>query len=347
MRTFQARVAELTLAGLSSSYARNRLLVLAYHGVRPDDSPADVDPQRKHVRASRFSEQMAFLKERGYCFVDADALRRIAATRRLPGSPAVAVTFDDGYRNTYTEAFPILRELKIPAFFYLVTECVNNGSFLWMDRLEHAVLTAQCDHITVRMNGMDERVILDSPPARSLSEVRLREYCKRLDPIQRRACLTSVFEQLEHSDQRMPGLYRPLSWAEVQEMHASGCEFGSHTTSHTILSILDEHAAHREVAESRDAIDAHLPGRCDTFTYPNGRIGDFNDMTRRVLARAGFTAAFTAVEGLHRPAADPLRITRIAVNDGMDHRAFVLRITGAFGLAKAARRKALALVGRA
>ena len=76
-----------------------------------------------------FRRQMDLLRSR----FDVQPLR-VLTSGDVPRN-AVAITFDDGYRDNYTHAFPILRELGIPATIFLVTEAVDGNGMIWHDRI--------------------------------------------------------------------------------------------------------------------------------------------------------------------------------------------------------------------
>lgn len=98
---------------------RPGLTVLAYHLVGAgSDSPVDLPPER-------FRRQMEELAEGGRV-VDLDEAARALERGDLPGD-AVALTFDDAYRNFYDKALPILRELALPATLFVPIQFVDGA----------------------------------------------------------------------------------------------------------------------------------------------------------------------------------------------------------------------------
>ena len=102
---------------------------LVYHRVCPDDR---YTPSEYAVRVSDFRRQMEYMLRRGYTPVTLEEFQHSLAGRETTGGKRVLVTFDDGYRDNYTHAFPILQELHIPALIFLVADFTRRTN--WWDQ---------------------------------------------------------------------------------------------------------------------------------------------------------------------------------------------------------------------
>ncbi len=100
-----------------------RVPVIAYHKI--DQPTEDVKLRGAFTSPKNFAKQMLYLKKRDFKFYTASEL--IEQYRQTGAFPprAVAVTFDDGWKDNYTFAFPVLRDLQIKATIFLVPSCVN------------------------------------------------------------------------------------------------------------------------------------------------------------------------------------------------------------------------------
>lgn len=97
------------------------LYVLIYHRIGADMG------QEMDLPAARFAEQMRELRD-GFRIVSLLDGLEMLARGEVPNRDLVAVTFDDGYREVYSAAWPVLRHLKIPATVFIATGFVDGSS---------------------------------------------------------------------------------------------------------------------------------------------------------------------------------------------------------------------------
>lgn len=102
-----------------------RFGILMYHRFS-DVSGASTAPTW-NVTPARFREQLQGLLSRGFKAISLDQALELASAGKPFPKKAFVVTIDDGYENVYTRAWPILRELKVPATLFLPTEFLGSG----------------------------------------------------------------------------------------------------------------------------------------------------------------------------------------------------------------------------
>jgi len=127
----------LYYGGINALYMalrKNHLAVVGYHSISDPTHRvghhADVY-QHLSVSVSMFEKQMKFLQDNGYIFLRFSDLRDIREGKRLLPRRAVLVYFDDGYKDNYIHAYPILKRLGIPATVFVVTDCIDQKKLLW------------------------------------------------------------------------------------------------------------------------------------------------------------------------------------------------------------------------
>ncbi|OIO39305.1 MAG: hypothetical protein AUJ75_01495 [Candidatus Omnitrophica bacterium CG1_02_49_10] len=83
-----------------------------------------------------FERQMAFLRKHKYNIIPLAELARIIKEKKRAPSKTIAITFDDGYENNYTNAFPVLKRYDIPATIFVVIKDVGTDGFMTWGQIE-------------------------------------------------------------------------------------------------------------------------------------------------------------------------------------------------------------------
>jgi peptidoglycan/xylan/chitin deacetylase (PgdA/CDA1 family) len=226
-------------------------------------------------------------------------LSRVLA--EMPVKPTLVITFDDGFRSVYENAWPLLKERSIPSTCYLTTDVIGNDELIWLNELNwffhhHGELArARC-----RQYLEWETSELDTVAVRALLE--------RYDPERIGNLLESLRQETRVDPQALAQQARLyLDWAQIGEMSSGGMTFGNHTASHPPLTRLSDEACGEEIRKASRAL-AHLPGAGETLAYP---FGSRNEMTRKIALALG-NRSLLEVEGVNSPL-DPTRIGRIRV----------------------------------
>lgn len=278
-----------------------RFQILGYHKVSTDPHPF-FEPVHPQI----FEQHMQFLKS---CY-NVMHLHELIARSKQGDVPqrAVAITFDDGYRDNYDYAFPILKKYQLPATIFLATGSIGSGNLIWHDRAFDAFRFATVSRARLEDRTLPELVLeTDEARRKSLQSALVR--AKRLYGDERRTFIDDIEQKLRpnlpvHADHRM------LTWDQVREMHQAGLEFGSHTVSHTILSCLPKPAMMKELQDSKNEISERLSCPVVTFAYPNGKHADFNDEAKAVLHECGYSCAVTSCSGFNHASSDVFELKR-------------------------------------
>lgn len=210
------------------------------------------------------------------------------------GKLKLAVTFDDGWADNADSAYPITSQYNVPFVIFIVPEKTGTTLPFWPERTAAAL-----DRIP-SVNGSRHAVSI----GRAIEEL------KALPAVERESRINQMLGSggaLESS----AAVDRTMTWEQIAELHAHGVTFGSHTSTHEILTTLSAAQAEHELVSSRKAIQQKLGGTCDLFSYPNGNC---SEEVRKLVARAGYKLAFLDQEpGVWTRDCDPLLIPRVNV----------------------------------
>jgi peptidoglycan/xylan/chitin deacetylase (PgdA/CDA1 family) len=321
---FSARrlaVGALYHAGLLQLFSRlprrshRGLLILMYHSI---GKPNLLGPALR-VSAKNFSAQLNYLSRHFQIVSLESAVRMIQRGEALPEN-AAALTFDDGFRDNYEIAFPMLRERRLPATFFVAAEPVSRRRSLWNYKLIFWMANSRARLLEFSRGEFAESspIIFDLTSARRRRRA-LRAVLSRLcraTPDRRERLLGDIAERLGFARDADPFDELPMLTPEqLREMAAAGITIGSHTVTHPALSYLRREEALGELVESKKILEAMLERPVRSFAYPFGEREHFNAETMDLAREAGYEAACTTVRGINRAGADPLALLRVGVQD--------------------------------
>jgi len=294
------------LAALTGGSSRHPLVV-GYHQVvsefRPDSRFGITAMQ---TSCEMLENHLDWIGRR-YEFVSLDEIGSYYETGKPFSRPVAAVTFDDGYRDVYLNAFPILKRKGVPAAVFVVTDLVGTGRPPLHDRL-YSVLVKAFERWDQPSRTLAERLARLNMAPTNTRKVRLansnvfstmRALIDTLNHSEITALTRSV--ELEFPDPS-PSLEEttPLTWEMVREMSEAGLTIGSHTKSHALLTAEETDRVLDEVMQSRATLQSRLGVVPRHFAYPDGR---FNARTAKAVA-TGYQFAYTTCR--HQLSAYPL-----------------------------------------
>ena len=219
----------------------------------------------------------------------------------------IAITFDDGYRDNYQNAFPVLQRYGMPATIFLTTGGLDSGDPLWFEQLAHALKTSRREYLDLEID-LPRRFWLRTREERLDANGRIFSLLRSMSDVKRKNLLAGIFLTLDvdHSERRN----QMLTWDQVRLLNANGIEFGGHTVTHPFLSMLTREQAHWEASECKRRIEEELQQPVKYFAYPNGRGEDFNEWNKEVIRSAGYQAAVTTIWGVNYRSTDPMALRR-------------------------------------
>lgn len=109
-----------------------RVPILMYHYIRDPAKERKKLAKRLSVSAAHLSQQLDWLQQKGYQTID---FQMLASGSVLPAKPII-LTFDDGYRDAYTDAFPLLKDHQMKATFYVITGDIGSPNYLTWEQVK-------------------------------------------------------------------------------------------------------------------------------------------------------------------------------------------------------------------
>jgi peptidoglycan/xylan/chitin deacetylase (PgdA/CDA1 family) len=281
----------------------NRLTVIAWHNVER----TWLYRMAPGAGVLGFARQVQLLSRYGTIVPLAESLQALSAGRPLPPR-AVALTFDDGYRDNLELALPILEHYRAPATFFLVPHLLDGKvRHIWellhwaYERATVPEFEWRGETYSMRGRGRARTERLIGPILRALS-----------------------FEQIEPAIDELIDLLEPagdpghvatqfLDGDGAAELVRRGFAIGSHTLRHGILARESPETQRHELAESRLWLERAFEVPVTTLTYPNGRWADFDEATIAAARAAGYTHSLTTQLGVNDPSTPAHAVRRVGL----------------------------------
>lgn len=293
LQKFASRILMSTMTG-----GARRLSILIYHRVlvERDWMLPDVPT------VEEFRWQMQLMRRHFNMLSLADAYR-LMKEGKLP-TRAACVTFDDGYADTATVAYPVLAELGIPMTIFVASGYLEGG-MMWNDVIVESIRSIATDQLDLRDLGLPCYSIA-SQIDRQQAAYDLIIRCKYLDPAQRQDVTAHLARQVRALPKSLM-----MNHIELKMLAENEVEIGGHTVNHPILTKLSAIQAQSEISDGRAHLEAVTKQPVRLFAYPNGRFGvDYDDTHVRMAREAGFEAAVTTDRGVSDHKTDLFQLPR-------------------------------------
>lgn len=306
---YGSKLAGLQSAARNSRWRNRRLLLLCYHGLSADDEH-EWNPEL-YMPPAMFRRRLEVLRDGGYTVLPLDeAVDRLYRGELPPRS--VAITFDDGAADFYSQAFPILREFGFPATVYLTTYYCHYNRPVFDVALPYLLWKGRRQVLGRELIEGRGDWRLSDPAQREAAWTAIRAYAtsKVLGGREKDALLEEIARRVgvDFAAMRAKRILHLMSEAEVSHVARHGVSIQLHTHRHRTPR--DEGAFAREIEMNRDAIAALVgqrPARWH-FCYPNGwHHPEFIPWLRGLEIRS----ATTCEPGIASPSTEPILMPRL------------------------------------
>jgi len=216
---------------------------------------------------------------------------------------ACHITFDDGDRTVYENAFPILKKYNVPASVYVSPKATIEQQNFWFQEIR----------------GYDEDML-----RKVMVELQLFEAGKvtsQIKPIFKKLALDDIWKVIKMYQDKTGTSSKPcynMDTEQIIELDQSGLvTVGAHTLDHPILKNESDERASYEIKGSVEQLGEILNREIIHFAYPNGRYGeDFDEREMSYLDESGIKLSFTTDKGQVSLENHTLKIPRSGLTKG-------------------------------
>ena len=285
-----------TFRDVMISYKRPKsVIILAYH--RICDLTGLFYDRNISATPEEFRSQMEYLKA-NYNVITGDQLVDYFDLKTAIPEKAIMVTFDDGFKDTVSNALPILVEFKLLAMAFLVTDYINSKYVPWEDELALVINRSDLSILSKNISGLvvghskEDATLHACIKLRGLGmverETQLREFYSS-SGLDRNAVIAEILA----SGKGM------MDENDIKAWISAGMEVGSHTCSHSQSSKIDSATVEKELRVSKSKLEEITKKEVSIFAYPYGMKGYYDRDTIRLVQEAGYKCAVSLMAGIN------------------------------------------------
>lgn len=293
---------------LLRKYTSCKVIILMIHGVSLK-SEGVAHGDYKHIDAQKFEQSLQYLVKNYTILALNDFLDwKLRRKKDLPKN-SVIITFDDGYKNMYTTAYPILKKYKVPATIFLPTEYIDKKKVAWYDLVTYCIAHTTLKKITFL--GKEYSLTSESKKKEAIFELKVK--VKDLFPLDRQRALKELILRTKVDPKKCTDEnFLFLTWQECKEMEKGSISFEPHSVTHPVLTELSKQEILKEMTESKRCIEKHLKKKCRAFAYP---FGEYDITTLNALRKVGYDAGLTTQYGKNTQQTNTIELQRIALSN--------------------------------
>lgn len=306
--------------------------ILAFHRVVDDIDGLPEGVIRSLCISTKSFERLCEVVARRFDVLSLDAAAAVVSGLRTLRRDGVVVTFDDGYRDVYLRAWPILERYGIQATVFVPSGYIDTEQLLEHDRMHALLVLARKRRLDLAaLGGSLSRPLLTKAHALLMSDlpaapaVALDRLIAGL-PTELLMALGDDLEERLGSPCLDEGAY-VMSAGELSALARAGLELGAHTVHHVTLVHEPSERVRRELEEPRHRLEAITGCPCHAFAYCNGL---WHPALVQAVRAAGYRVAVTTCDELNLLGHNPLLLGRKTMCEG-----HVRGLSGAYSEARA------------
>jgi peptidoglycan/xylan/chitin deacetylase (PgdA/CDA1 family) len=224
----------------------------------------------------------------------------------------VVLTFDDGFRNVVTNAYPIMKDLNAKGCFYVVSDLVGTNELVWTDYVETVIRNQPPGDFQFVFKGETIHYPLNDKIS---AEHAMRDIKKKLRSIPDKERLEHLEQLKKYQLESVPEEFRMVSWTQLKELDPNILETGGHTRSHPDCeNLVTDAELEREILHSKLDIEKNTGTKVSHFCYP---AGSYNDNVVDKVREYGYESAVTTNLGFVDTHADRFQLNRITAENNL------------------------------
>ena len=259
--------------------SKSKLAIYLFHGVIKKNVKEIRNYTNKHITSDKFEYLLEELKKKGKCLSLREIASHINNNKRFP-EYSYAITFDDGFKNNYNVAIPILKKYKTNATFFISSDFIENNTMSWIDSIEYCL--EKSDIKNIKIPGLPKKINIIG----SKQKIKILKHLRRYIKSNKRSVNTDILIKNFYKNSNLKYikltsndiLDQKLNWKEVRKINSDKLfDIGGHSHNHLSFGFLSKKETEFQIKKSIKLIRKHTGILVDLYSYPEGQEIDFDD----------------------------------------------------------------------
>ncbi|WKA53967.1 polysaccharide deacetylase family protein [Planococcus shixiaomingii] len=241
------------------------------------------------ITTDYLEEIINYFIKNNYEIVSLDIAHEIITGKIKTAKKFAVITFDDGYEDNYSLAYPIFKKYNLPFTIYVTTSFPDKTALLWWYALKD--LTNRKESIKFELHGINYTFNTEVLKENAYSAI--RELIMSLNIKQQKVLWTALFEEngidIHQYSQKLT-----MSWEQIKELSQDSIvTIGAHTTNHFNLKALDAETARKEILDSKEKLETMIEAKVDHFAFPFGTKNEAGSREFEIAGKMNFKTCTT------------------------------------------------------
>jgi len=277
----------------------NNYKILLYHGVTDYRSNGVENYNCKHINFKKFEKQISYLKKNTNVISFNELIFIYQNNLQIPKNTTL-ITFDDGFKNNYEIAAPILDKYSLPAIFYITSGFIGKNIFFWVDHIENCINLSKNNFFYLLVNNKYYVINLKNKINKINSINLIKKLCK-FSAIDTKDLIIKelMFKTgIKDSKKKKFSNYKTMNQSEIKKLSDNSLfTIGGHTQTHNIMSYMSNKELHNEIYSSLRVLKKITLKDVIYYSYPEGQKEHFNKNVIKIMKSLGILSSPTAIKG--------------------------------------------------
>lgn len=298
---------------LFSFSAPHNKLILVYHGVvEAPNHAVSVGP----IATKQFEQHLKYYKQ-NFDVVSQDEIFKMYLDDYKPKKKTIAITFDDGYENNYTNAFPLLKKYNFPATMYIISQCLEDDNLItWYDYLDFVKHDINFNQL---QNGKFKGI------------AELKRQIQTINIEQRKTVFAEIAKQIDiknYITKHPREHWKLMNAQQLRELSGSGLvEIAAHSHNHPNLGEIKIEDAKEEVTKCKQLLEGVIQKEVRSIAFPDG---SYTDEVKKICVDAGYKNLLAVDYRCASDANDKTILPRYCLSSTTTHESNMIQVNRSF-----------------